>query len=340
MAKPAADGSYLCVFAGGVGVAKHESVLIAYGWEFPCRRFVMGVCRDKRAEGWHVTKVSGTDREALATLMGGSSLLMSSGPTLAVITEPEKVPLTLLESYTASPDPDLVLLLYVEGSLDGRTKFGQWVKKQKSSKAFEIPKDYKLPEEAAKFAVTEATRHGKKLDLRLAEQLVERVGTDLGVVTFEIDKFVILANLEKSDSLTPKIINAGMASILPAMVGPVISALGLRQVGVLARALNRVYQSNKDDPTMPVCRFVGESATRWMQASHLDGVSSSEAAEMIGIHSWRYENMILPVARRWGRAGTVRLVKDLAATERALLSGVVSPWNVLSTRLLAACSAA
>lgn len=319
-------------------MAKELPLLIVYGWDFPCRRLVREIIDTKTKDGWQVAHVSGGDHEALYEFVNTSDVLVASPPMLLVVRDPEDAPLALLEAHATDTNPATVLLLHVEGTPDGRTKIGQWLKKQpKFTRSFEKPKDYALPKEAAAFAVQEASRLGKKLTSNLAEQLIERVGVDFGVVAFEIEKFVILANVTKTDTITAKIISAGMASLLPAMVGPVIDALAAKKTPLLAKALARVWQTNKSDPTMNVCRFVGESAIKWMQASYLEALPVNEAAREVGVHPYRYEQFILPAARRWGKEGTVRLVADLAAAERALLSGCISPWNVLSTRLLAAC---
>lgn len=334
-----------------------EPLLIVYGWDFFCRRIVQQIAETKRGEGWRVTSVAGSDHETLQGLTSMSDLLVSAPHVLAIVTDPEDAPLPLLEAHAEERDPVTVLLLHIDGEPDGRRKFGQWVKKQPKTRAlfFGTPKPWDLPKEAARFAVAEAagtpfdspdcgikgfkTRpHGKKLDMALANALVERAGSDFGVVAFEIEKAVTLANIQGSDTITPEILKATMASLLPVNIGPLIDALAARKKAALAKALARVRQTHKkEDPTMHVCRFLGESVVKWMQAAYLDALPVNEAAREVGINPWRYENIILPAARRWGREGTVRLVSDLAASERAVLNGAVSPWNVLSARLLAAC---
>jgi hypothetical protein len=147
----------------------------------------------------------------------------------------------------------------------------------------------------------------------------------------------LLADARGTAVLDKDVVKGAMASIEEASVGPIIEALAVRSRKRLSRALVRVRKTSRYDPTMRVCRFLGSSVLRWLQAAHLDALPPKAAASELGLNPWYFENKILPPARRWGKAGTIQLASDLAASERAVLNGAVNPWVVLTTRLLAAC---
>lgn len=101
--------------------------------------------------------------------------------------------------------------------------------------------------------------------------------------------------------------------------------------------MERLRQTAGSDATMRVARFLGTEVLKWMQAAHLEALPPKAAATELGLHPWYFQDKILPPAKRWGKEGTVRLVADLAATERAVLNGAVNPWMVLTSRLVSAC---
>jgi len=313
------------------------SLLVVSGGQTLLRlRFLHELIATQRSEGWAILKVNGTDPLAVRDALGGD--LFVARKTLAVVTEPTKIDLDLLQLHATDTNTDTTLLLHIEGAPDGRTKFGKFVKKLDGShKAFPLPTEWKAPDVAVEFVVAEVKLHGYTIRPALARALVNRVGSDLGLLRFEIQKMVLLAHANGSEIVDKAEVKGGMAPIAEASVGPMIEALAARDQKRLAQALHRVRKTSKYDPTMRICRFLGSTVIKWMQATHLENMPPKAAAMELGLNPWYFENKILPPATRWGKKGTVQLVTDLAASERAVLSGAQSPWTVLSARLLAAC---
>ena len=315
-------------------------VLVVSGGQHLLRqRFLREVIETQRGEGWAILMVDGSDRVAVRDAMQGGDLF-GGQRTLAVVSNPSKVDLDLLKGHQESAEYDVTLLLHIEGLPDGRTKFGKFVKKDLAGVHKFFPKpssEWKAREAAVEFVSSEAASYGKTMRTPLIHALVDRVGVDLGVLAFEVSKMAMLADSRSTDAIDLPEVKGGMAAIAEASVFPILSALGSRDRKKLSRALGRTRKTSKADPTMRICRFLGSSVIKWMQASYLDALPPKEAASELGINPWHFENNILPPAKRWGKAGTVRLIGDLAAAERAVLNGARNPWLVLVSRLLSAC---
>lgn len=307
------------------------------GQELLRRRFVAQVVTTQKAAGWTVLEVDGSVPTDVQDALDGDPF--APRETLAVVMDPEKIDLELLERHHTSKDYQTTLLLHIEGEPDGRTKFGKAVKASWASvhKSFPLPTDWQAPKVGAEFVQAEAVRLGFQFPADLAQVLVERSGTDLGLLSFEVQKITMLAGLDGAKTLGLKHVAGGIAPIAEASVFAISDALAVQQSRKLLKALQALKRTSKDDPTMRVCRVLGTSVTKWLQAISLDALPPKAAAEELGVNPWYFETKILPAARRWGKTGTVQLVADLAVAERAVLNGACDPWVVLSSRLLAAC---
>lgn len=304
------------------------------------RRFVAEVVATQRAAGWEILELDGAVPGAVREALDGD--MFTPRTTLAVVLNPEKVDLDLLVRHQQATDYLTTLLLHIEGEPDGRTKFGKAVKTLWAAvhKGFPVPPDWKAPAVAADFIQAEVKRHGLTLQAALATALVDRCGTDLGTLAFEVEKIGILAQLAGVQEIDAKHVRGGMAPIAAASVFPIVDALAVKNSKKLSKALNALRKTSKDDPTMRVSRLLATNVTRWLQATYLDALPPKAAAEELGVHPWVFETKVLPAAKRWGKQGAIQLVADLAASERAVLSGAVDPWTVLTTRLLWACAGA
>lgn len=312
-------------------------LIISGGQELLRRRFLRKMTTTKEKEGYRLDRIDGSDRVALGDVLGGGFLV--SEKVLAVVDNPGKADLALLQEHAKEKDPQTVLLLYLTGDPDGRTKFGKWANKEMDDnhKRFPLPKTWDAPKVAAQFVVKEALSHGMMMPDDLSRALVQRVGSDLGMLVFEVQKICLLGSAAQVKTLGAEQIKGAMAPIAEASVFPISDALAIRNKTRLVKALMRVRATSKYDPTMQVSRFLGASVHLWIRAVYLDSLPPRAAAEELGLNAWYFETKVLPSAKRWGKVGTVRLASALAASERAVLSGAVSPWNVLSARLLALC---
>jgi DNA polymerase III delta subunit len=304
---------------------------------FRRRRFLRGFVREMR-ETRTVQHVKGSDKGALIAALSEPDF--TGRPVLVVVDQANKVDLALVEDHHKGKDNSAVLALHYEGTPRGNTKFGKLVKKLSGvHRGFTAPTTWDADEDAVNFCVEEAKRLGKPLTVDLAQALVSVIGSDLGLLSFEILKAVRLAEARGEPGITTAHVKAVKADIAEAQVFPVVRALEARNVKRLIRTLTMVKARSKTDPTIWVCRVVGPNAQKWLTAANLDakGVHPDTAADQLGMKPWYYKNKVLPFAQRWKQAGAIRLIRAVAESERAVFDGHVAPWTGLVARLVKVC---
>jgi len=279
-----------------------------------------------------VTPVDGSKPNALDTMFSMSSLFEAS--TLAVVENPEKLPPEIISEQIQSPDPKIVLLLVTENDKPSGPVFDLVPKT--NIKLFHLPPFYKLDEYAADFAVLEAKARGNSIDPSLALALVKKVGSDLGVVSFEVQKASIFAG--PGVAITASHLRETMAALSETDGTAIVDALGFKEVKRLSVELGKYRASRGGDPTIELCgRVLTPTLTRWLQAAHLSeaGLSPAAAAGSVGSNPWYWEHKILPPALRWKVSGCAKLIRAVAKSQALLFQGAVSPFSYLEASLLA-----
>lgn len=314
---------------------KLPAALLVAGSDAHRRRvFIRDLVTKCSREGYDTPPLDGTDRAGVQSLMGFVGVL-SSKPTLAVVTHPEKLHPADVSDHLRDPNPCLTLLLVSEadkptgGILDGFPA--------DQTKTFTLPPFYKLDEHAAAYARELAKGAGVDLPDGLARAMVRRVGNDLGVVSYEVGKAVRLAAALGVTVLEPAHLKGTLAPLTELDGTTVVDALGTRNVKLLADELARYKSSKKGDPTIELCgRTLTPTVLRWLQAAYLHGkgVSPASAAGRVGSSPWYWEHKILPCARAWGTDGCRELVETIARAQSAVFDGAVSPWYTLESGLL------
>lgn len=299
--------------------------------EFQRRRLVSKIVSTRRGEGWNIVPIDGKEKGALDPIFSMSS--MFSANTLAVVENPEKLnPESILEQLR-DPDPKVTLLLVTESDKPSGPIFDAIPKT--SVKVFSLPASYKLEEYATSFVVGEAKERGYVVDPQLAAALVRRVGTDLGVLAFEVQKVSML--LPKGETVRPEHLRDSLAPLAESDGTAIIEALGSRDASRLSVELVRYKSSRGGDPTIELCgRILTPSLTRWLQAAHLaeSGMTAQAAAGVVGSNPWYWEHKVLPYALRWKVAGCARLIGIVANAQTLVFRGGISPFAYLEASLL------
>lgn len=299
------------------------------------RQFVRQVTRHFVAAGGSLMPLEGGNREDLARIQDSVGVLYV-GATMVVVSEPEKLKLEDLADHLAGRgSPELTfLLVYPEDKPAGEVAAAI---PPGHRKVFGLPPSYKLEEHATEFALQEARAAGLGCPAALAGALVRRVGTDLGVVHFEMEKAFRLMRARGDTLMTPEIVRETVAPLVEMDGTLVVEALARRDRHRVAEELHRYYQSKKGEPTVELCgRTLTPTFLRWFQAAHLaqSGLSPAVAAGRLGVNPWYWEHKVLPPALAWGRAGTVELLSVVARAQEAVFAGMVSPWRLLGAGLL------
>lgn len=316
-----------------------ENLLLVSGSQALLRhRLVHQLVQANEAAGVRIDHVDGELPGTVGQAMSGSMFFV--GKSLAVVSSPHKGDLDLYREHRKAKNPSTVLLLHYEGDPKGNTKFGKFAKElgAKAHQQFAAPDKWKAADQAADFVVREAKeQHGKKIEERLARALVQRAGSNFGVLVFELRKMAILASAAGSDTIEAEHVKQGMAELVEVDIGLLLDAFRTRNKKALTNTLHRIRQRAPRDPTMMVCRLVGAEAQKWLQAASLKHMPPKAAAAELGLNAWYFEKKILPVAKRWGVPDLVSLISALAAGERGVLDGHNSPWIGLCCGLLSAC---
>lgn len=299
-------------------------------------RSVRSACQVAAAAGWRTERADGSVRGAVEASLSDTAVFGDG--VLVRVVNPEKQDVKLYEAWVSAPTEGICLLLDYEGDPKGNTKFGKWVGTltPKQYRCFTLSdKPWEAAREATKFVVDEFGRWGKTLDEDYAKAIVDRSGSDLGVLSYEVMKICLLADAEGTTKIEAKHIKPCLAEIFEVAADPIIEALGEKNKKKLALALYRLRRSAPNDPTIPISYLLAKTGQRWLKVASVASKDPAIAAQELNIHPWYYKNKLLPPARTWGVAGAAKLIQTAAAIERSVKSGHLSPWNELEARLFA-----
>jgi DNA polymerase III delta subunit len=285
--------------------------------------------------------VDGKDGAEISTRISGSVLF--SQESMVVVTNPQKCDLALLQAHHEDGDGDLCLVLHHEGKIRGNTKFGKMVKKFASwqHQEFNEGKRHEAKADAAKFCQSEAGRLKVPLSEKLAASLVRVIGTDYGLLHFELRKAAAYAKSLGDSSIEIKHIRGTVSNIGEADAIAVTEAIAMGNGPRALHAMAKVRKASDRDPTMMLIALISNNAAKWLQAASLNkmGIIPKNAAQQVCLHPFVYERFILPVGKRWGEAALVRLIKEMSRVEKAVKRGAISPWTMLEAGVLASCEA-
>lgn len=316
-------------------IRSYDPVLFLYGSQhFLRRRFLSHLLFQAENGGWRVERASGEDQALIRETLGTAGLFSES--TFLLVHKPEKLDEAIIESHAKDTDPTVVLLLYYEGMPKG--KFAKFVKKHKDkARYFESPSPFKEEEVAIEFCMKEADKsHGMNMPHHLAKALVIRVGCDFGVLAYEVQKICLMAEALGTKEIAAPHLQGVISEVMEVSVFNLVDHLSKMDLKRTAMTLSRIQRTHAGDPTMAVSGILSSTVLQWLSASSLliKGVSGKDAAKRLGVNPYRYKNFVQPCAQRWGPAKLRKLVRAFAEAQRNVMSGVVSPWNILVCRLL------
>jgi len=322
--------------------------------DFARRRAVEQTITKQQANGWDIQMVNGSDNLAFTSALHQSASLFGDGkPVLVVVHNPDKAPLSALESHLKDPNPSATVLLSVEGNLNGNTKFGKFISTldKKAHQIFAMPENWwDVPEFAAQFCVSEAKRMGRPMNDSLAKALVSRSGTDLGFLFFEVQKSAMHAEDRKSNTIDVEDVKAVMAPIGEVSYDSVREALKSRNPKAVAIALDRVRTSVRD-PIMSLVGYIesfllgsktekeGKKSFGWLHVTTMvaNGMGVEDIAMTLGVSVKRCQYFMIPEVANWKPNDVIDLLKATVAARRSVLSGQIDPWLVLTSGVLNTC---
>jgi hypothetical protein len=206
----------------------------------------------------------------------------------------------------------------------------------------DAPAPYKAAKESAEFIAKEVSRSGKSISEPLALALVNKVGTDLGVLYFEVVKVLAYMNARgEGPEVTADQLRATLVQTGEVTLGSIVEAVGEASVPKLLRALEaaRLNTGKADETMMKTLAWLGKQVVTWLHVAALDaqGSSPEEGIQRTGLKPHVYSNLALPVARRWKVSRLMLLLNRLAKIQVAIRSGHIDPWTELECALVASC---
>lgn len=181
------------------------------------------------------------------------------------------------------------------------------------------------------------------IDDELAQALVRNVGSDLGVVAFEISKVTAFVRSQGRSKVGVDDLRKTIRPKSDIDMEPIREALRARDAERVASALDRMRRSPGQDPLMLLLRARGGPADlsrKWLLAALLleKGSGHAEIATRTGTPEWAVQKDIISAAKLWGKSALRSLVSDLSRVDQSVLKGDPSPWVALESALLLGCS--
>jgi DNA polymerase III delta subunit len=236
---------------------------------------------------------------------------------------------------------EVALVIHHEGELSPKSFAGMVAEKLPKGRVldFPSPKPWEMAEFALKFFVGELKRLGKTIDPPMAEAVLRQTGTDMGLLSFEALKISTLLDrdgrteVQRTD-LVGLISNFGSEdwNVLKA-------ALGNRNPKAVARSLSDLRNGPSSTAVVKATSIVLNAVEQWLHAADMleNGVEEELAATRLKMKLWPFQQNILPVAKRWGRASLVGLYRGVVEVDGGIRKGHLNPWVELESVLLTAC---
>ena len=305
--------------------------------KFLAGRFVREGIAVAEKQGRRVSTLDGEEHEALQGCLSGG--FMFSDEQLVILTNPIKADMDMLWRHHEAKDNGVVVVVYHEGALAKSTRLWKhFVSKipKPYHRQIDAPPFYEMDEYAANFVVKEAKRHGKGISKDSATALVRAVGTDLGVLSFEVFKVGCLLDSLGLETIGKDHLAKVVANLGGSDVNALVDAVAMMQPVAIMRKLAQIQKGASGDPTIMVCRRLGTQALKWLQSAALveRGIPVTEAARAMGVNRFYYEKNILPVARAWSKDVFLRLFRNTVEVEKGVKKGHLHPWAELETLLV------
>ena len=307
------------------------------------RRWLQHTTLGAYQAGYEVVHV-GSDGEVIDALSMGTTF----GQPMLIRVGGKEVAYETVEAHLADNLKSRVcIVMDVDGSVDEKKHPAVALVKKKHLFTYSTPARKQDQEaRARKFLTMEAhrlTSNQDALSADLARAMVKALGTDLGVLSYEIGKVTALVRSRRGGQIEVADVTSLVRGKAGAEMQPIRDALAAAHAGKMAKALSKMRRKSASDPTMLLLRARGgpaDLAYRWLQAALLldRAASVEEISSRLGSPTWVTKRTTIPAAKKWGTRNLANLVRDLAYADRGLLKGIPAPWVACESALLRGCS--
>jgi DNA polymerase III delta subunit len=320
-------------------------IVVSGGSDFLRNRTVKQTVQTALQKGYRLVNINVGNEISFFTLFNGLfteatvAVLESSAQRKKDSVWSEEVLSMVLDHHKTGDAQDLVLIVEHVGDADATSFAGMVAAALPKAlhKVYAVPPWWKEKEIACRFLVTELQNHNKNISPELAEQVIQKVGSELGLLSFEALKFSMLLDVDQRT----EVLATDVASVMAPFGGDhwdaFRSALGTKNIKQLMRACANIRSGPDKDAIQLAIGTITSLVIKWLHAAalHAQGVSPEEAAQRIGMHPFPYKHTLLPPALYWGRAALEKLLHDVVKV--GVRKGHVSPWVFLESTLIRAC---
>jgi DNA polymerase III delta subunit len=190
--------------------------------------------------------------------------------------------------------------------------------------------------------VSEAGSRGKVISDRLATALVDRVGTDLGRLSYEVLKFCTYLDSTDETEVQPQHLRGTLIEVGEVNFIRLFEALQTGSEASLIRIFERLkldMGDTNDVRTLKISTTLSNQVALWLHALSLekDGADINEACQRMKVTPYRYEKILLPIARRWGKENLINLIGKLSDAYKMAKGNRIDAWTWFESTLIGAC---
>lgn len=256
--------------------------------------------------------------EEINTLFSG---FFPPEPTLIVLGE--EVPSKWPDFWTSDANVDFLILV-------PKIKKFSWMDRVTKQNEIKAPKPWEEEDAATIFVHKTLTLNRRIIPDDIARAIVTAVGTDYGILSFEIWK-ILMASSE-GETLSIDTIKQVVSPSGSPDGEKIISAIARRNPKSLVLTMDKIEKNSSSDPTMMITlAFLQPTFIRWHFCQRAG--SADAAASALSMNKWVVENKIYPLATLVGSARTGNLIKAVAAAHAAVSEGKRA-WDILKFGIL------
>lgn len=182
---------------------------------------------------------------------------------------------------------------------------------------------------------------GKKdtIPNNLVKAVVDVVGVDLGLLSFEALKYSSYVTHNHLRTITPDVVMGLIKQSDDLDLDSVRTSLKNKNKKELCKSLYKITVKSSTDPTMLMLRGRGGPldilySLLLVKQSVAKKRSADEIASRLGIPLWSLQKDLINVSRKWDTKTLKNILFELADLETSLLKGCPNSWVAFQTILL------
>lgn len=215
----------------------------------------------------------------------------------------------------------------LEGEPTAKSPLGKRKEQVQQWVVLPSPKPWEKRSAAVEFVRGEAMRHHLILSEVMASSLVALVGTDLGVLSFELDKLACLAKRQGDYEVIAKTLHQTLGGFVETGMEELIHAVGQRHPTQILGSLTLVERTHgsTSSTVLRVCAALVYHARIWLCCKTLCNGDPGPLSERLGIHAFVLRKQHFPHAVQWTERELLALIAGIARVGRAVRQGCIAP---------------